>query len=61
MTEPQTEPRFPWHLLLRFLALVLIVGAGFALIQWSPLGDYLNKDGILALFERLRGTWWAPV
>lgn len=61
MTEPEPEPRFPWHLLLRFLALVLIVGAGFALIQWSPLGDYLNKDGILELFDRLRGTWWAPL
>lgn len=64
MTEPpelQPEPRFPRHLLLRFLALVLIVGTGFALLRWSPLAAYLDKEAILALFERLRGTWWAPV
>ena len=62
MTEPgdPLEPRFPWHLLLRFLALVLIVGTGFALLRWSPLAQYLDKEAILALFERLRGTWWAP-
>ena len=64
MTEPpevQPAPRFPRHLLFRFVALVLIVGTGFALIRWSPLAEYLDKDSLLALFERLRGTWWAPV
>lgn len=54
-------PRIPRHLLLRFLALVLIVGTGFALLRWSPLAQMLDKEAILALFERLRGTWWAPV
>ncbi len=54
-------PRIPRRLLIRFLALVVIVGTGFALIRWSPLAEYLDKDAILALFERLRGTWWAPV
>lgn len=64
MTEPPElppEPRLPRHLLVRFLALVLIVGTGFALLRWSPLAGYLDKDAILALFERLRGTWWAPL
>lgn len=63
MTGPQElppAPRLPRHLLLRFLALVLIVGTGFALLRWSPLAQLLDKDAILALFERLRGTWWAP-
>jgi len=63
VTEPPElppAPRFPRHLLLRFLALVLIVGTGFAVLRWSPLAGYLDKDAILALFERLRGTWWAP-
>lgn len=54
-------PRIPRRLLVRFLALVLIVGTGFALLRWSPLAAYLDRDAILALFERLRGTWWAPV
>lgn len=54
-------PRIPRQLLIRFLALVAIVGTGFVLIRYSPLAGYLEKDAILALFERLRGTWWAPV
>jgi uncharacterized membrane protein YdjX (TVP38/TMEM64 family) len=64
VTEPQElepSPQFPRHLLYRFLALVLIVGTGFALLRWSPLAEYFDKESILALFERLRGTWWAPV
>jgi phospholipase D1/2 len=68
VTEPpelQPEPRIPRRLLVRFLALVLIVGTVFALLTWSPLAGYLDKDALLALFERLRerlrGTWWAPV
>jgi phospholipase D1/2 len=64
VTEPPElppAPRFPWHLLFRFLALVLIVGTGFALLRWSPIAELLDKDALLALFERLRGTWWAPV
>jgi uncharacterized membrane protein YdjX (TVP38/TMEM64 family) len=57
----RAAPRIPRRLLIRFLALVVIVGTGFALLRWSPLAGYLDKEAILALFERLRGTWWAPV
>jgi uncharacterized membrane protein YdjX (TVP38/TMEM64 family) len=54
------EPRIPRHLLFRFLALVAIVGTGFVVLRWSPLADWLNKEALLVLFERLRDTWWAP-
>lgn len=54
-------PRIPRHLMLRFLALVAIVGTGFAVMRWSPLAEYLDREAMLALFERLRGAWWAPV
>jgi phospholipase D1/2 len=53
-------PRIPRHLLLRFLVLVLIVGTGFAVLRWSPLAGWLNKETITATFDRLRDTWWAP-
>jgi uncharacterized membrane protein YdjX (TVP38/TMEM64 family) len=52
--------RVPRRLLLRFLALVLIVGTGFAVLRWSPLAAWLNKETIIATFDRLRDTWWAP-
>lgn len=70
MTEasPEQEPGpeetaargIPPQLLVRFLALVVFVATGFAILKWSPLAGYLNKDELLALFDRLRDTWWAP-
>jgi phospholipase D1/2 len=59
-SQLQPAPRVPRHLLLRFLVLVLIVGTGFAVLRWSPLAGWLNKETITAGFERLRDTWWAP-
>lgn len=53
--------RVPRHLLLRFLALVVIVGAGFAVLRWTPLADYLTVEKVSVVLERLRGAWWAPV
>lgn len=52
--------RIPRHLLVRFLILVVLVGTGFAVLRWSPLADRLSWEQISALFEHLRGTWWAP-
>lgn len=52
--------RIPRPLLYRFIALVAIVGTGFAVLRWSPMAQYLNKEEVLALFDRLRDTWWAP-
>ena len=51
----------PKGLVLRFLALVLIVGGGFALLRWSPLAHYVSVQEIPQLLARLRGTWWAPL
>lgn len=62
MIPPDQPPgrRIPRPLLYRFIALVAIVGTGFAVLRWSPMAQYLNKEEILALFDRLRDTWWAP-
>ena len=54
-------PRVPRHLMIRFLALVAILGTGFLAVRYSPLAEYMDRDAMLALFERLRGAWWAPV
>jgi uncharacterized membrane protein YdjX (TVP38/TMEM64 family) len=53
--------RVPRHLLLRFLVLVVLVGAGFAVLRWTPLAGYLTVDKVSAVLERLREAWWAPV
>jgi phospholipase D1/2 len=59
--EHHHRRRIPRRLLYRFIALVAIVGTGFAVLRWSPMAQYLNKEEILALFDQLRDTWWAPV
>jgi len=50
----------PRHLLLRFLALVVIVGVGFAVLRWTPLADYFTVERISKLLGQLREAWWAP-
>jgi uncharacterized membrane protein YdjX (TVP38/TMEM64 family) len=52
--------RVPRHLLFRFLALVAIVGVGFAVLRWTPLAGYLTVERVSALLGRLREAWWAP-
>jgi len=39
---------------------VVIVVAGFAVLRWTPLSQYLTVAKISALFDQLRGAWWAP-
>jgi phospholipase D1/2 len=56
-----SSPRVPRHLLLRFIALVVIVATGFAVLRFTPLSEYLTVEKVSALFDRLRTTWWAPL
>ncbi len=30
-------------------------------MRFTSLGEYLDKDRMVALFEHLRGEWWSPV
>lgn len=50
----------PRSLLIRFLTLLVIVATGFAVLRWTPLADQMTVERISELFDRLRGTWWAP-
>lgn len=50
----------PRPLLFRFLALVALVVTGFAVLRWTPLAQYLTIAKISALFDQVRGFWWAP-
>ncbi|HEX5760853.1 MAG TPA: VTT domain-containing protein [Thermoanaerobaculia bacterium] len=58
--EPSERPRIPRRLVVRFVLLLLIVGGGFAALRWTPLADRLSEEAILATFEQLRESWWAP-
>jgi uncharacterized membrane protein YdjX (TVP38/TMEM64 family) len=58
---PEPRGRLPRHLLLRFLLLMAIVGGGFIALRWTPARDLLTKEAMIATFEGLRESWWAPL
>lgn len=48
-------------MLLKLVILVLLVGSGFVLVRWTPVGSYLTQERITALFTTLSTLWWAPL
>lgn len=48
-------------LFLRLGILLLLAVSGFVAVRFTPLGEYLDKDKLIALFEQLRGEWWSPL
>jgi uncharacterized membrane protein YdjX (TVP38/TMEM64 family) len=46
---------------IRFGLLVALLVAGFALVRWTPLGDYLTAERLQELLGRVRGAWWTPL
>jgi uncharacterized membrane protein YdjX (TVP38/TMEM64 family) len=55
-----TPGRVPRRALIRFAILVVVVGAGFVALRWTPLADYLTRDNLIAGFDRLSRSPWAP-
>lgn len=47
--------------LLKLGLLALIVVGGILAAQFTPLGDYLSRDGVTRGIELLRGSMWAPL
>lgn len=63
--EPNVQepavPRSRRTMMLRAAAFVVFVLAGFLAFRFTPLAEYLDEDKLLATFEALRHTWWAPL
>ncbi|MCZ7650212.1 MAG: VTT domain-containing protein [Thermoanaerobaculia bacterium] len=47
----------PW---LRLALLVLLLGGTFAALRWTPAGELVRPERLLALLEAARGHWWMP-
>ncbi len=47
--------------ILKLAGLVGLVGAGYAVLQTTPAGDYLTREGVAEAISWLRGNPWAPV
>jgi uncharacterized membrane protein YdjX (TVP38/TMEM64 family) len=60
--RPGSDGPPPWRgPLLRFLILVVVVGAGAALLRWGPLARYVDPAELLATLRELARAPWAPL
>lgn len=41
--------------------LALLAVSGFLALRFTPLGEFMDKDRLLALFGQLRSEWWSPL
>ena len=55
------KPRFPLAATARFLSLFVLLAAGVAAVRFTPLGGMLERDALVATFERLSDSPWAAV
>jgi uncharacterized membrane protein YdjX (TVP38/TMEM64 family) len=55
------KPRIPRRALLRFAALVGLLGGAFLLMRYGPVREHLQPERLLADLETLRGFWWSPL
>jgi len=56
---PAAQGRRKIFIRLGFLALLAV--SGFLAVRFTPLGEFMDKDRLLALFEQLRHEWWSPL
>lgn len=61
-TRVETTPgRSVAWMVTRFAALVAILAAGFLLVRFTPLAEYLDRDRLELLLGEVRSVWWAPL
>lgn len=53
--------RIPLSLVLKAAALALLLGGGFALVRFTPVGDYFHQERMVQLLGEVREKWWAPL
>ncbi len=63
---PQANPSagrrpLPRATIVRAVVLVAVLAIGFVLIRFTPVADLLTEEKVVAAFEVLRRSWWAPL
>lgn len=54
-------PRIPRGVILRFAVFLAIVLVAAALVRWTSLGDFLEREALVETLAALRDAWWAPL
>ena len=45
----------------RAFILVSLIVAGFVLVRWTPVGDYVTEEKLVGLLTEISKIWWAPL
>ena len=45
----------------RATVLVLLIAAGYVLVNYTPVGEWTSEERIRASLTEIRGTWWTPI
>lgn len=62
MDSPNEETKsIPGSTWLRVALLVALLATGFALVQFTPLGELFGEVRLTELLTELRALWWAPL
>ena len=60
-TPPHLSRRPPARVVARFVLLLLLLGAGFVAVRWTPLAKYAQPEHLVPLLSGLRQAWWSPL
>lgn len=62
MTETATPLKTgPVSVWIRAGVLLLLIIGGFAIVRWTPVGDYVNEAALVGFLTEIRQIWWAPI
>lgn len=50
-----------WRAALRFVLLLVLLAAGFFILRFTPLAEYLEREQLTRSLEGLRQAWWSPL
>lgn len=56
-----TLPSLPRRVLLRLGLLLGVLAAGFLLLKFTSLGEWLDRDRLSSLLGEVRARWWSPI
>jgi uncharacterized membrane protein YdjX (TVP38/TMEM64 family) len=47
--------------IIKFILLILVLAAVYAIVRFSPLSVYFEKENLLQFLSTLQNYWWGPV
>ena len=60
--DSKVKPRrIPRSAVIKFLVLITVLLLAALALRYTPLGDILTREKMVAALDHLRGAWWSPL